>query len=494
MSPVRATTLTPRKFQDAARYFNNLTAETMFDLTPEDITEGSLVRALTVLAAPLLVQNLVQVAQQTVDLFWVGRLGEQEVAAVGFNFPLVGLLTIALVGIFVGTQVLVSQRVGADDGSGANRAAIQGIVLAFGSGAVIAIGVYQFAPAIVRSVSLGRLDPQVTELAASYLAVWGFALVPAGVSDALEAGFVGWGDSRASLYINVTAVLLNIVLDPFLILGWGPFEPMGVEGAALATVLGYAGGAILAIGLAVSGIRPFALTRQALAVRLDDIRELVDIGAPSAGEHTASQSVRVVLIGIVAAVGGPAGLAAYAIGARVASIAFIPATGLQQAAQSVIGQNLGAGNPLRARRATWAGVGIAAGTLTVIGIAQWFVPAPLARLFVPDIGAQALDLSVEYLRILAYGYPAIGATYLLLAGFNGARRTRTSMVSTLLQYWAVRLPVAVGGITILSLGVIAVFWAVTISNIVAAIGIGLYYWHATNNGMLSRAADTATAD
>lgn len=466
----------------------------MFDVTPEDITEGSLVRALTVLAAPLLVQNLVQVAQQTVDLFWVGRLGEQAVAAVGFNFPLVGLLTIALVGIFVGTQVLVSQRVGADDERGARRAAVQGVLLGVGTGAVVAVTVYQFAPTIIRAVSLGRLTPAVTELAATYLAVWGFALIPAGISDALEAGFVGWGDSRASLYVNVTAVLLNVILDPFLILGWGPFEAMGVQGAALATVLGYVGGAILAISLAVSGVRPFALTRRALAVRLADIRELVDIGAPSAGEHAASQSVRVVIIGIVAAVGGPAGLAAYAIGARVASIAFIPATGLQQAAQSVVGQNLGAGNPLRAQRATWSGVAIAAGALTVIGTGQWLVPGPLTRVFVPDIGAAALDLSVQYLQILAYGYPAIGATYLLLAGFNGARRTRTSMIATLLQYWGIRLPLALGGILVLGLGVVAVFWAVTLSNVAAAIGAALYYRWSTANGMLDRAADAATPE
>mgnify|MGYP000126753360 CR=1 FL=1 len=466
----------------------------MFDVSPEDITEGSLVRALTVLAAPLLVQNLVQVAQQTVDLFWVGRLGAQEVAAVGFNFPIVGLLTIALVGIFVGTQVLVSQRVGAEDPAGARRAAVQGVVLAVGSGLVLAILVFLFAPTVVRAVSLGRLSPSVTGLAATYLAVWGFALVPAGISDALEAGFVGWGDSRASLYVNVTAVLLNVVLDPILILGWGPIAPMGVEGAALATVLGYAGGAALAVALAATGVRPFALTRAALEVRLEDSRELLDIGAPSAGEHAASQSVRVVIIGIVAAVGGPAGLAAYAIGARVASIAFIPATGLQQAAQSVVGQNLGAGNPLRAARATWSGVAIAAGALTIIGAVQWLIPDLLATIFVPDIGGDALALAVEYLQILAYGYPAIGATYLILAGFNGARRTRTSMVATLLQYWVVRLPIAAVGIVVLDLGVVAVFWAVTLSNVAAAIGTGLYYWRATADGMLTRAADAAAAD
>jgi Na+-driven multidrug efflux pump len=98
---------------------------------------------------------------------------------------------------------------------------------------------------------------------------------------------------------------------------------------------------------------------------------------------------------------------------------------------------------------------------------------------------------VDYLRILAYGYPAIGATYLVLAGFNGARRTRTSMVATLLQYWGVRVPVAAVGGLLLGFGVHAAFWAITLSNVAAAFGAGWYYRWATRRGMLDRAVDDA---
>jgi len=202
----------------------------------------------------------------------------------------------------------------------------------------------------------------------------------------------------------------------------------------------------------------------------------------------------VVIVGVVATAGGAAGLAAYMIGARVASIAFIPATGLQQAATSVVGQNLGADKPGRAGRTTWVGVAIAAGALTVIGALQWVIPVPLTKLFVPDVSPEALDLTVQYLKILALGYWAIGAAYLVRGGFNGARRTRTSMVMSILQYWGVRLPIAAGGVFLLNYGVIAAFWAVTISNIAAAVGGGLYYWYTTEQGMLQRAAREATSD
>ncbi|MEM4780303.1 MAG: MATE family efflux transporter [Halalkalicoccus sp.] len=464
----------------------------MLDVSREEITEGSLPRALVVLAAPLVAQNLVQVLQQVIDTFWLGRLGEDAVAAVGLNFPIIAVLVaLATVAPFVGTQVLVSQRYGADDPVGARSAAVHGTVLSIVFGIVVGALVYLLAPGIVAPFGAGLT---VTELAALYLAIYALGLPIMSASDALEGGFVGWGDTRAALYINVLAVAVNVVLDPFLIFGWGPFPALGVEGAALATVIGYTLGFLLAVGMAFGSRESLPLGRRDLRIERGEFRELLDIGAPSAGQHLAQQSVRVVIIGIVASVGGAAGLAAYTVGARIASVAFIPASGLQQAAQSVIGQNIGADKPERARRATWTGVAIAGGALAVVGAIQLAIPGLLTRLFVPDITPEGFALTVEYLVILSYGYWAIGASYLLLAGFNAARRTCTSMIASLLQYWAVRLPIAAGGALLLGFGVSAVFWAVTISNVVAAVGLALYYRHETAGGMMERATEATAAD
>src|SRR5699024_7256973 len=149
--------------------------------------------------------------------------------------------------------------------------------------------------------------------------------------------------------------------------------------------------------------------------------------------------------------------------------------------------------PNRARRATYLGAGVAVGGLAVIGALQWLFPTFIATVFAPGLGQQALDYSVTYLEILAYGYPAIRAAYLFEAGFNGARRTRTSLVATLLQFWAVRLPIAAGIGVFLGAGIGAVFWAVTISNLVAAVGLFVYYRHETTDGMLQRASEQASA-
>jgi putative MATE family efflux protein len=465
----------------------------MLDVSRDEITDGSLTRALLVLAAPLVMQNFVQVGQQVIDTFWVGRLGENAVAAVGLNFPLSALLLALFVGINAGTQVLVSQRVGADDLTGARRAAFHGIALALGAGLALAVTVVAFSSNVISAFGA---EPAVARMAATYLATYALAFPVMGMSDAIEMGFIGWGDSRAALYINVTAVVVNVVLDPFLIFGyWIPgFAGLGVQGAALATGVGYGVGFLLALGMLLRGRDGYTLTRASATFRLDDARELVDVGLPRVGQHAASQSVRVLIIGVAAAAGGSAALAAYTVGARIASVAFIPASGLAQAAQSVVGQNIGADNPMRASRTTWVGATIAVLGLSLVGVGQWFVPELLANLFVPDLTPDGLALTVDYLRILTFGYWGIGAMYLFNAGFNGARRTKTSMVADLVKYWGVRLPIAAVGVFLVDgVGVHAVFWAVTVSNVVGAVGTGAYYYYTTNNGMLERAAEVTSS-
>ncbi|WP_224333469.1 MATE family efflux transporter [Haloprofundus halobius] len=460
----------------------------MLDLTTEDITEGSISRALVVLAAPLVVQSLTQVAQQLVDVFWLGRYGENAVAAVGLNYPIISIVVILVtLAPFVGTQVVVSQRVGADDPDGARRIAFHGTTMALAFAVVVGAVTYAAAPSIVRLVGA---DPSFAGMAAVYLATYALGMPFIAVSDTIEGAFTGWGDSRAALYVTLATVGTNIVLDPFLILGIWVFPKMGVEGAALATVAGFAAGMALAIALALGPRDTFSLSAADVGFDVAEYREILDVGGPLVGQRLAQDTVRILVVGIVAVAGGAAGLVAYTVGARVASIAFIPAGGLQQASQSIIGQNLGAENPDRANRTTWTGVALAAVGLGLVGAVQWFVPVELTELFVPGVSGEALTLSVQYLQILALGYWALGATYLFLGGFNGARRTKTSLAVSLTQYWGVRLPIAALGVYVFNMDVSAVFWAVTLSNVAAAVGAGAYYY-TTSDGMFERAVAVA---
>ena len=475
------------------------------DVTPDDVTEGPIARTLVLLAVPLLVQNLVHVVNQLVDTFWLGRVGEAEVAAVGLDFPILAIMFGVVATGAVGTQILVAQRVGADEHAGARRLAFNGVALSFCLGLALFGAVAVAGDPVVRLLGAG---PEVGPLAMEYLFVYAAFFPLAASSDALERGFIGWSDTRAALYINVVMVGTNLLLDPFLILGVGPAPALGVEGAALATGLGYGLGFAFAVLLAVRLRDSLTLSLADARFSTADLRELADVGAPVSGQQLAGQTARVAIVGVVATVGGAAGLAAYTVGARVATVAFVPASGFGSAAQSMIGQNLGADRPDRAHDTVRSGVVIAGGTLGLVGVLQWFVPGVLAETFVPTLTDAGFGLTVDYLEILAYGYWAMGASAVLLAGFNGASRTRTSFVVDLLKYWGVRIPAAVASLPAayvvlrgvafggLGLGVHAVFWAVTVSNVLAAGAVGVYYlWR--RERMFSNAASEAagaTAD
>jgi len=410
------------------------------------------------------------------------------VAAVGMATVVIGLLVVPLQAFFIGGQVVTSQRVGADELADARLVPFNTAGVAVAVAAVLGVGLVLFADGVV---GLFPLSGQTAAFAVSYLTAYSMALVTTAASDSLEYGFTGWGDSRAALYVNLTAIVVNLVLDPLLIFGVGPFPEWKVFGAATATAVGYGVGAVFALALAYRGRNGFRLTRDALRPHLATVREVVDVGAPIAGQNSGRQVARLVIVAVVSYAAGQPGLTAYYLGWQVATVAFVPAQGIGQAATSVVGQNLGADQPARARRTTWVAVGVAAVGLSVFGAVQWLIPETIAGIFVPGISGAALEYSVLYLQVLAYGYWALGAIYTVEAGFNGASRTKVSMVSTLLQYWAVRVPVAVVGAFALDLGVAAVFWGVTLSNAAAALWLLAYYRYSADNGMLRRAADDA---
>ncbi|MFC4359596.1 MATE family efflux transporter [Halobium salinum] len=461
----------------------------MFDVSKEDITDGSIPRALAFLATPILAQQLVLVGQQVVDIFWVGRLGEDPVAAIGLLAPVLGFLHVGTYVAYTGGQVVVSQRVGADDADGANRAAFQSLLVVLAVTLVASLSVVGLA-----SVFLDDVAPNaaVAEYAFAYLVVIALGQVFPAMSDVFEGGFYGWGDSKTPLYINVFAILLNVVLDPFLIFGWWEFPRLGVQGAALATVLAYAAGFLVALGIALSGRHDLTLDREAVAFDPAVAREVLSVGLPKAGQEVARQFARLLLVAVVTVAGGAAGLAAYIVGARIATLAFVPAAAVGAAATSLVGQNLGAEKPDRATRVTWtavAGGGLLVGVL--VGGVQFAFPETIALAFVPDLSAAGLELTVAYLQILALGYWALGAIKTVEAGFNGASRTTVSMVATMLQYWGVRVPVAAGLTFLAGYGALGVFWAVTLSNVVAAVGLCAYFCYSARGGMLERAAERA---
>lgn len=461
----------------------------MFDVSSEDITEGSLGRALAVLATPLVLQHFVIVGQQIIDVFWVGRLGPDAVAAIGMVQPVLGLMFVGSYVATTGGQVTISQRIGTGDVAGGRRATTHALVLVGLVNLLLAVVVFLTADTITGALTGDRA---VATLAAAYISLMGFAAVFQGLSDVVEASYLGWGESRIPMALNVLAVLLNLVLDPLLIFDWTPLPGFGIAGAALATMIAF----LVSFGIGfitlVTDVTAFTLTRSSFTPDAETVRRVLGIGTPKALQEIGRQLARLVIVLIISVTGGAAGLAAYTVGARVATVAFVPAQAIGSAATTLVGQNLGADHPDRAYSATWLGVRAGAILLGFIGVLQWFVPELLANVFVPGISGQALSFTIAYLRILALGYWALGTIWTVEAGFNGAGHTEISMYSTLLQYWAVRVPIAAVGAFVLGFGALGAYWAVTLSNIVAAVGLTAFFVHSTRRGMLQRASEKLT--
>jgi putative MATE family efflux protein len=460
-----------------------------FDLSQKDITEGSILRTLVLLATPLIAQNLVLIVQQVIDLFWVGRYSSTAVASIGLAAPVFGLLLVGTTTApFVGTQILVSQRVGAENIRGAQTAVFNGLLIAVASALVIGGTVFFNADSLlglVVAVEPTDSGSSVSALAIQYIEVLSIGIIFAAVSDVIEAAFVGWGDSRAVLYVNITSVVVNIGLDPIFIFGYGPVPELGIQGAALATIAGYAAGLFLGIVFVATG-RVKRIFSWSAEICFAEIRELLSIGLPQAVQGITRNVGQIIIVAMIFAIAGPPGLAAYTVGSRVSTIAFQIVGGLEQAGQSIVAQNIGAGNPYRARIVVWIGIGIGAAILSGIGIFQWLAAGFITNIFAPEITEQSFSFAVSYLQILALSYPAIGVIPPLKAGFNGVRRTRVSMIATIAQTWLFQLPLAFLGGFGLSLGILSVFWAETVAVITATLCLGLYY-RRTNESMYRRA-------
>ena len=464
-----------------------------FDISPEAITNEPVSKALVFLSLPLLAQNLVQVIQQVIDIFWVGHINQNAVAAVGLSTPVMSLsLTVSFAGVYVGTQVLVSQRVGADDGLGARTATSTAmfttVVIGLIVGALLYLNVGILLTMMMSAKPQGA-QSNLLSLASRYLGVLSLGVVFAGLSDTLEASYMGWGESRITLFINLFTVGINLCLDPILIFGIGPVPKLGLRGAALATVGSYIGGFLLGAWFVSSNTTSDIITVDTFRLDLKDLYKLLKIGLPRSVQSGASTVSGIIMVIVVFTIGGGLGLSAYTVVSRFGALAVRIIISFNMAAQTIVGQSLGAKNIARARRITRVGAGTLFVLLTVLAGIQVIIAETLSTLLVPSMSDEALSVSVFGLQILALSYPAHGVMSIFEASLDAARKTKTTMVFSLVRTWGIQLPIAILVGIVYEFGLAAVFWAQTLSIIVVTGIIILYYEYAIQQGLYSRAID-----
>jgi putative MATE family efflux protein len=265
---------------------------------------------------------------------------------------------------------------------------------------------------------------------------------------------------------------INLVLDPCLIFGLGPFPEMGLTGAAVATTLGRGAGVIYQFAQLGSGRRRVAVGLEGLRIQPEVLARLLRVAASGAAQFLVATASWVALVRIVASFGSAA-VAAYTLAIRILIFAFLPAFGISNAAATLVGQNLGAGQPRRAERSVWITGVYTSVFLAGVTVVSLLYGEAVVGLFTtePIIVAQASAC----LRIISYGYVFYAWGLVMMQAFNGAGDTVTPLWLNLFCFWACQIPMAWLLATRTSLAVHGVFWAVAVCESVCALAAVLLF-------------------
>ncbi|NIF21662.1 solanimycin export family MATE transporter SolL [Candidatus Pantoea multigeneris] len=428
------------------------------------LLQGSILRSLAQIGVPVIVANLLQSGYIMVDAFWVGRLGDKAVAAISVSQPIVFLVFALGIGFSVAGATLVAQYIGANKHHEANTIASQVFMLALLFGIPISAGAYMLSPALLRT--LGTQD-DIFALALSFLRVivsgmvftFGFAM--------LQSLMRGAGEVRIPLMITLGTLILNAVLDPLLIYGWGALPAFGVTGAAIATLISQ--GIAMVAGLVVLHSRFVVLSVhfRAMRPRLDLLKSVLRLGVPASIElcaHALSASGMVALVAVL----GTTVTAAYGVVNNINALVIVPAIGMSIATATLVGQNIGAGHFRRAQAIGRLSAMIAFIALTLVGLCAFIFASEIVAFFVPH-QAQVIAQGSHFLHIIAPSYGLIGLQMVINGAFRAMGRTMTTMTLALVSQWVVLIPLAWVLSHSTSLGISGLWYAFPITNLLIAV-------------------------
>ena len=428
-----------------------------------DYTTGSLPRSIWLLAVPMVLELAMESVFAVCDIFFVSRLGNDAVAAVGLTEAMLTIVYALAIGLAMSATALVARRIGEKNVDGAVRAATAAITVGILGGIALGIPGFFLTEPLLR---LMDAPDSVIETGAGYARlILGFNLVVMLIH--LQNGVLrGAGDAGLAMRSLWLANGINIVLDPCLIFGLGPFPALGVTGAAVATCIGRGIGVLYQFGLLRRGVGRLRLAGEAVRVRMPLVLEILRLSVGTIGQLLIATTSWVVLMCIVAPFGETA-LAGYTIAIRIVIFAFMPAWGLSNAAATLVGQNLGAEQPDRAERSVWLTGIYNMVFLGLVSIVFLVFARPLVGIFTDE--AATIEIGVTALRTLSYGYVFYAWGMVMVQAFNGAGDTLTPTWMNLFCFWLLQIPLAWTLANAVGMGPTGVFWAVCISETVLAV-------------------------
>ncbi|MBU2524701.1 MATE family efflux transporter [Patescibacteria group bacterium] len=429
-----------------------------------NLTEGSMLKALIALAVPVVFANLLQTAYQLIDTFWVGRIGGDAVASVTLAFPIIFLMIALGGGLAAAGAILVAQYKGKRDYKMIDFVAGQAFSMTLFNSVIITVAGYFAAQPLLE---LMGAEGAVLVGATQYLEISFLGTV-------FMYGFLvfqwlmnGVGDVVRPMLIVLSTVLLNLILDPLFIFGYGSFEGMGVSGAALATVITQAVAAIIGFVLLFKRTYGVRLVVSMMKPDFKYIAKMFKLGIPASMEQAMRAFGFAVLAFLVASFSSDV-IAAYGIGIRILSFIIIPTLGLAMATSTLVGQNIGAGKPERAQYTVKLAAMISFFLLTGLGVFAFFFSYDLVAMFVPS-ELSVIAMGGQMIRIMALSFGFIGLQHVINGAFRGAGKTLTSMIISLIAFWVLTLPLAYILSKHTDMAEVGIWWAFPIANVIASI-------------------------
>ncbi len=434
-----------------------------FNGKEKDYTSGSINRAIILLSIPMILEMVMESLFAVADVFFVSRVGVDAVATVGLTESVVTLVYAIAVGLSMAATAMVARRVGEGQRDKAAEAAAQAILITIGLSLVISVAGIAFAKDILR---LMGASPTVIAEGVGYTRIMLGSNLAIMLLFLLNGIFRGAGDAAIAMRSLWIANIINIILDPLFIFGIWFFPEMGVQGAAVATTIGRS------IGVGYQLYKLFGqggiiqLRWRHFGIERTTMRRLAKIGATGAGQFLIGSASWIVLMRIIAKFGSEA-VAGYTIAIRLIIFTILPSWGVANAAATLVGQNLGAGQPKRAEQSVWRSAFINMLFLLSVSVVYFAFAPSIINLFEPE--PAVLEAGVLSLRIICLGYIFFAYGMVVSQAFNGAGDTRTPTIINFFCFWVMEIPLSYLLAVQLGWGLAGVCWAIAASESALAI-------------------------
>jgi putative MATE family efflux protein len=440
-----------------------------------NLTGGSILRALISLSIPLILTNILQSAYNLTDTFWVGRLGSEAVSAVSLSFPIIFIMISLGMGLAIAGSILVAKAKGAQNNEELAHIATQTVFSVVSFSVLLSIIGYFLTPNIV---GVMKVEPAVYNDAVSYLKISFLGMTPMFIFIVFQSLMKSIGEVKLPLYIVLSTVLLNLILDPFFIFGWHSFAGNGVKGAAIATVFTQLLAAVISIYYLLKGHKGVQINLRDYTPDKVVIKTLIKLGFPVSVEQI-SRSVGIFVMLFLVTGFGTMALASYGIGSRILSFIIIPVFGLGMATSTLVGQNLGAQKPDRVKKTIKLSLYIAFGIMSIFGLLTFLFASSVAHFFIPN-EPETIKQSAVFIKYIAVSFGFMGILIVLIGAFRGAGKTKLSMSLTIFSVWIVRFPLAYMLSEFTEMKEIGIWISYPTTNIVTAlVGLALlfkYHW------------------